>query len=75
MKFGEIHLTQQPPLLINNIHFCYDGDSSVNDDNEREQFLQHEEKHENTKEAYTDRSQSIGKKLGFAAVFTNITRR
>ena len=31
--------------------------------------------HKNTKRAYTDRSKSIGKKVGFATVFLDITRR
>ena len=29
----------------------------------------------NTKEAWTDGSKSIGKKVGFAVLFTDITRR
>ena len=37
--------------------------------------LQHKEKHKDTKEAYTDGSKSTGRKVGFAAVFTDITRR
>ena len=32
-------------------------------------------KNKNTKGGYTDRSKSIGNKVGFAAAFTNITRR
>ena len=38
-------------------------------------FLQHKEKYENTKEAYTDRPKNIRRKVGFEVVFTNITRR
>ena len=33
------------------------------------------EKHGNNKGAYTDGSKNTGRKVGFAAVFTNITRR
>ena len=40
----------------------------------KQQFLQHKEKHKNTK-AYTYDSNSMGKKVGFAAVFTDIVRR
>ena len=45
-------------------------------DNERKQhFLQHKEKHKSNKEAFMDGSKSIGRKVGFAAVFMNTTRR
>ena len=45
-------------------------------DNERKQhFQQHKEKHKDTKEAYTDGSKNTGRKVGFAAVFTDITKR
>ena len=37
-------------------------------------FLQHKKKHKNTKGAYTDRSKSMGKKVGFVAVFLNVNR-
>ena len=61
---------------INNVHFCYDGDLPANNNNEKKQhFLQHKERHKITKEAYTDGSKSIRWKLGFSAVFTYITRR
>ena len=33
------------------------------------------EKHKNTKEAYTDRSKNIDKRLSFAAVYIDVTRR
>ena len=63
---------QPSQWLINNIHFFYDRDSPDNNDNEKKQhFLQHK----NTKEAYTYGSKSIGRKIGFAVVFTDITRR
>ena len=61
--------------LLNNKHFCYGGESPINNDNEiKQHFLQHK-KHKNTKEAYTDRSKSTGRKVGFATVFTDFTRR
>ena len=48
------------PWLINNVHFNYDGNLPANNDNEKKQhFLQHKEKHKNTKEAYI-----LGKKHG-----------
>ena len=34
----ENHLAQQPPWLINNIHFCYVGDSPANNNNEKKHF-------------------------------------
>ena len=38
------HLVQQHSWLINNVHFCYDGDLPANNDNEKKQhFLQHKE--------------------------------
>ena len=68
--------TQQPPWMINNLALCYMGERCNGSDNERKQhFLQHKEKHKDTKEAYTDGSKSTGRKVGFAAVFTDITRR
>ena len=41
----------------------------------KQHFLQHKGNHSNNKEAYTDGSKSTGKKVGFAAVFKDITRR
>ena len=40
----------------------------------KQHFLQHKEWHKNTKETYIDGSKSIGGKVGFAAVLTDITR-
>ena len=51
-------------------------EKNTRNDSERKQyFLQHKENHSNKKEAYTDGSKSTGRKVGFAAVFTDITRR
>ena len=36
--------------------------------------LQHKKNHKNTKEDYTHKSKSIGEKIGFSAVFADITR-
>ena len=66
------HLAQ-PIWLINNVHFCYDKNSPANNDNEKKHFLQHKERHKNTKKVYKDGSNSTGRKVGFAAVFTDIT--
>ena len=38
-------------------------------------FLQHKKKLKNTKESYKDQLKSTGKKISFAAAFTDITRR
>ena len=57
--------------MVKNI-FCYEGEKCFRNDNERKQhFLQHK----SNKEAFTDGSKSIGRKVGFAAVFTDTTRR
>ena len=58
-------MTQKPPQLINKKIYI----------EKKHHFLQHTEKPKNTKEAYTDESKSIGRKVGFAAVFTDITTR
>ena len=46
-----------------------------NDNERRQHFLQHKGNHSNKKGAYTDRSKSTGRKVDFAAVFTDIIRR
>ena len=46
-----------------------------NDSEKKQHFLQHEGKHNNNKEAYTDGSKSTGSKVGFVAVSADITRR
>ena len=51
-----------------NILFCYDRER-------KQHFLQHKGNHSNNKEDYTDGSKSTGRKVDFAAVFTDITRR
>ena len=51
--------TQQPSGLVN-ILFWYEGET---------------QNHSNNKEAYTDGSKSIGRKVSFAEVFTDIIRR
>ena len=72
----EINQTQQPLWLVNNILFCYEGETHMENDSERKQhFLQHKEKNSNNKKSYTDGSKSTGRKVDFASVFTDITRR
>ena len=62
--------------MENNILFCYEGDKHTGNESERKQhFLQHKEEHCISKEAYTHGSKSRGRKLGYAAVFTDTTRR
>ena len=69
------HQAQHPTWLLNNIYFSYDGKSPTKNCNKKKQhFLQHKEKHKNTKEAYTDKSKNIGNKVDFVAVFANTTR-
>ena len=51
----EMNQTQQPPWMENNLALCYTGERCNGSDNERKQhFLQHKEKHINMKETYTD---------------------
>ena len=46
-----------------------------NDSKRKQHFLQHKEKHNNNKEVCTDISKCTGRKVSFAAVFTDNTRR
>ena len=75
-EIKDMNQTQQPPWLVINILFCYEGETHTGNDSERKQpFLQRKGNDSNNKKAYTDRSKSTRRKVGFAAVFTNITRR
>ena len=68
--------TQQTLWLVNNILFCYEGKKHTKNKSKRKQhFLKDEEKHSNSKEAYTDRSKSTRRKVGYSAVFADTTRR
>ena len=58
--------------LVNNILFCYEGDKHTGNESEKKQ---HKEKHSSSMEAYTDGSKSTRRKIGYAAVFTDFTRR
>ena len=72
----DMNHTQQPPWLVNNILFCYGEETHTENDSERKQhFLQHKVKHSNNKEVYTYGSKSMGRKVGFAAVFVGIFRK
>ena len=56
--------------------FCYEGETHTGNKSEiKQHFLQHKEKHSDNKEAYTNGSKSTGRKVGFAAVFADLTRR
>ena len=46
-----------------------------NESETKQHFLQYKGKYGSSKEAYTDGSKSTGRKLGYAAVFTDTTRR
>ena len=70
-KIEEMSKTQQSPWMVN-ILYCYERETHTRNDSERKQ---HKGKHSNNKETYTDVSKSIGRKLGFAAVFADISRR
>ena len=45
-----------------------------NESEKKQQFLQHKKKHSSSKEAYTDGSKITGRKVGYAAAFTDSTR-
>ena len=47
-----------PPMVINT-HFCNNGELPTSNDNEKKQLLQHNEKHNNPNEAYTERIQRM----------------
>ena len=46
-----------------------------NESERKQHIIQHIGKHRSSKEGYTDESKSTGRKLGYAAVFTDTTRR
>ena len=63
----EMNQTKQPPWLLNNKLFFYEGEMHTGNDSKRKQhFLQHKENHNNNKEAYTDESKNTRRKVGFA---------
>ena len=62
-KIEETNQTQQPQWLVNNILFCYEGETHTGNDSERKQ------------EVYTDGLKSTGRKVGFATVFADIISR
>ena len=62
--------------MVNNILFCYEGDKHTGNDSEKKQhFLQDKVKHSSSKEAYTDGTKNIGRKVGYGSVFTDSIRR
>ena len=54
---------------------CYNREFPTNNDKEKKTTLQHKKRHEYTKELHTDQFKSIWKKVGFAAVILDTTRR
>ena len=68
-------MTQHPPWLLNNITYCYKAEHAPYNVGKKQHFLQYKDNHQNGKKVYTDGSKNIHKKVRFAAVFTNITRR
>ena len=47
----------------------------MNESERKQQFLQHKGKHGSSKKNYTDKLKSTGRKVSYAAVFTDTTRR
>ena len=67
-----VHTT---PCWVESISICYEEEPQMGNDSKKKQhFLQYKRKQINNKEAYTDELKSKGSKVGFAAVFANITR-
>ena len=62
------------PAGVHNASFCYNGKSPTNNDNEKNSTF-YSIKKKNSKEVYTHELKSIGKKVSFAAVLTDFTRR
>ena len=54
-------------IEINNLLYCYEGNNYTGNESEKKQHFQQ------NKEAYTDRSKSTGRKVGYAAVFIDST--
>ena len=69
-EIEEINQTQQPSWLVK-ILFCSEGETHTQGIAARENT---KENRSNKKEAYTDRSKNTGRKVGFTAEFTGITR-
>ena len=46
-----------------------------NNDNEKNNTFYHKEKPKNIKKAYIDRLKSIGRKVGFASIFTELPEK
>ena len=62
--------------MKNNLLFCYEGDKHTGNESKRKQhFIKHKGKHGSSKEAYIDGSKSTGRKVGYAAVLTDTTRK
>ena len=58
------------------INHAHEGKAHTWNDSDRKQhFLQHKGKHSHNKEVYTYGSKSTGRKVDFASVLTDITRR
>ena len=62
-QIEKMNQTQQPPWLVDNILFCYEGDKHTRNESKRKQhFLKHKGKHGSSKEAYTDGLRSTGRR-------------
>ena len=52
VEIEQMNQTQEPPWIVNNIIFCYDGEKHMGNDRERKQhFLKHKGNHSNFKKA------------------------
>ena len=63
-------------LYLRKLESIYMKEKHMRNDSARKQhFQQHKRKHSNNKKAYTDGSKSSRRKVGYADVFTNVTKR
>ena len=60
---------------MNNPHFCYEWDSSTNNDNEKNDTFYSKKKNIKIPKKLTDGSKSMRRNVDFAGVFTDITRK
>ena len=75
-EIEDMKQTQHPPWLVKTNHSALKEKQTQGNDSEKKQhFLKHKEKHSSSKEGYTDGSKSTRRKVGYAAVFTDSTRR
>ena len=69
----ESHMAQQPMWLLNDTYFKYNIDLPTNNNKKNNTSYSIKKTIKIPKKLTKNRSKSIGKKVGFAAIFTDIT--